>query len=349
VLPAPEEVRDQAILIWHQGALGDLLLAGPALAALRGRYPQARLTALGQPEPWGLLARRLGLAAVWDSGEARWAPLTHGSPLPLELRARLAAFRLALVFSPRPREVLLENLGRAGISGVFWIPSFPEAGREPVAALQARHLAALGLNYEPRPWRLERLEARNPGQGFEPGPWLAVAPGSGHPLKNWPLSHYYEATRALAWEHQLQVVWLLGPADEQILPIIQGLAAAQGHLVLANQPLVKVAARLQPCRLYLGNDSGLTHLAAAAGAGAVLGLFGPTDPAVWAPLGANVRFLTAPCPEAPCARGREIPCSQAARCLKDLTPETVVAAAAALLKETETGGEAGRRGSGSVG
>jgi heptosyltransferase-3 len=349
VLPRPEKVREQAILIWHQGALGDLLLAGPALAALRDRYPRARLTALGQPAPWGLLARSLGLAAFWDSGEARWAPLLHGAPLLSELKARLAAFRLALVFSPRPRQVLLRNLGRAGIPVVFWIPSFPEGGGESVAALQARHLAALGLNYEPRPWRLQGLEAENPGEDCASGPWLAVAPGSGHPLKNWPLSHYYEATRALAWEHKLQVVWLIGPAEERLLPIIRGLAAAQGHLVLVNQPLAKVAAWLKRSRLYLGNDSGLTHLAAAAGAGAVLGLFGPTDPAVWAPLGDNVRLLSAPCPEAPCARGREIPCSRDAQCLKDLAPETVVAAAAALLKETEGEGEQGRQGSGSIG
>jgi heptosyltransferase-3 len=349
VLPRPEEVREQAILIWHQGALGDLLLAGPAWAALRRYYPQARLTALGQPEPWHLLDRSLGLATVWDSGAARWAPLAHRASLPSELKARLAAFRLALVFSPRPREILSANLGQAGIPGVFWLPSFPEGGQESVATLQARHLAGLGLNYAPRPWRLQGLAAENPGEDVPPGPWLAVAPGSGQPLKNWPLSHYYEASRALAWEHKLKVVWLVGPAEEPRLPVIQGLAAAQGHLVLANQPLAKVAAWLRRCRLYLGNDSGLTHLAAAAGAGAVLGLFGPTDPAVWAPLGATVRILSAPCPEAPCARGREIPCSRAARCLQDLTPETVLAAAAALLKETAGEGSQGGRGAGSTG
>ena len=46
----------QRILIWHQGALGDLLVAGPALAALSRHYAGARITALGHPERWGLLA-----------------------------------------------------------------------------------------------------------------------------------------------------------------------------------------------------------------------------------------------------------------------------------------------------
>ena len=49
------------MLIWHQGALGDLLLAGPALAALSRHYAGARITALGHPERWGLYARSLPL------------------------------------------------------------------------------------------------------------------------------------------------------------------------------------------------------------------------------------------------------------------------------------------------
>ena len=112
-----------------------------------------------------------------------------------------------------------------------------------MAVLQARHLAGLGLEYRPEPFRLEVGVA--PGEEVPelpgPGPWLAVAPGSGQSLKNWPLSHFYEAARALAWEHRLGVVWVTGPAEEAALPFIRGLAAAQGHLVLAEPPLARVA------------------------------------------------------------------------------------------------------------
>ena len=95
--------------------------------------------------------------------------------------------------------------------------------------------------------------------------WLAVAPGSGQAGKNWPLAHYYEVSRALAWEYKLGVVWLAGPAEAAWLPYLTALAAAQGHVLLAGAPLARVAAVLSRCRLFLGNDSGLTHLAAALG------------------------------------------------------------------------------------
>jgi heptosyltransferase-3 len=321
------------ILIWHQGALGDLLLAGPALAALSRHYPRARITALGHPELWRLFSLSLPLDEVFDSGEARWAPLFAETPLPRELRERLALFQLALVFAPRPQPLLLKHLGQAGIAAVHWLPSFPETtGVEAVAALQARRLAALGLACEPAPFTLEvglpRHEALPELAG--PDPWLAVAPGSGHPCKNWPLSHYYEVSRALAWEYELKVVWLAGPAEDSMLPYLEALARAQGQVLLAHRPLARVAQVLSRCRLYLGNDSGLTHLAAAVGSPEVLALFGPTDPRVWAPLGPQVHTLTAPCSQAPCAVGRTIACPEP-RCLQELAPETVLAAAAQVL------------------
>jgi ADP-heptose:LPS heptosyltransferase len=91
-----------------------------------------------------------------------------------------------------------------------------------------------------------------------------------------------------------------------------------------------VARVLSRCRLYIGNDSGLTHLAAAVGKPEVLALFGPTDPRVWASLGSRVRTLTGPCPQAPCALGRRITCPEK-RCLDALAPEMVLAAAAQTL------------------
>ena len=333
VLPPPEVVA--SILIWHQGALGDLLLAGPALAAVRRHYPRAHLTGLGHPERWGLLSPTLSLAAVWDSGEAGWAHLFVDAPLPGWLLECLAPFQLALIFSPRPHPYLLSRLRQAGIAQVHWVPSFPESGAESVAMVQARHLAALGLKYQPQ---LFRLILGNGGGAEElltlpgAGPWVAVAPGSGHPLKNWPLSHYYEVTRALAWEFKARVVWLVGPAEAAWLPYLEPLTAVQNQLLLSHLSLRQVAAVLNRCRLYLGGDSGLSHLAGAVGTPMVLALFGPTDPRIWAPPGDRVKILRAPCPQAPCARGREIICA-APQCLKELSPAEVVKAAAALLQE----------------
>ncbi|MBM4300198.1 MAG: glycosyltransferase family 9 protein [Deltaproteobacteria bacterium] len=101
--------------------------------------------------------------------------------------------------------------------------------------------------------------------------------------------------------------------------------------------MARVARVLSRCRLYIGNDSGLTHLAAAVGRPDVLALFGPTDPRVWAPLGPRVSILRAPGPQTPGAEGRSITGPET-RGLKALLLETVLAAAQALLGPGKHGG-----------
>lgn len=255
-LPPPGAV--QKILIWHQGALGDLLLAGPALSALRRHYPRARITALGHPQRWALLTPTLSLEAVWDSAAAAWAPLfAADAPLPPVLQERLAPCQLALVFSPSPHPTLPSRLGQAGIAAVRWLPSFPTAGEEAVGAFLAAALTRLEISQVDDTFRLiigDDWQDQAPRLSG-PGPFLAVAPGSGQACKNWPLAHYYEMTRALAWQHGLRVIWLAGPAEEPILPYLRGLTAAQDHLLLANLPLTAVAATLARCRLYLGGTA----------------------------------------------------------------------------------------------
>jgi heptosyltransferase-2 len=284
------------ILLWHQGALGDLLLAGPALAAVRRQFPETRLVAVGHPERWGLLREMLSLEAVWDGSDGLWAWLfAERGGLPPALTRRLAEVDLALVFSPRPPGTLVARLQEGGVRHTAWLPSFPGNGGEHLSRLQARRLAELGLAFRPQPLRLVLDWQRYWPEEVPPGSQvLAVAPGSGNPAKNWPIEHFYEVTRTLAWETDLPIVWLSGPAEAAWLPYLSGLARAQGHFLLHQRPLKTLAALLSQARLYLGNDSGLTHLAAAAGARRVLALFGPTDPTVWAPLGETVTVLTAP-------------------------------------------------------
>lgn len=332
LLPPPEKV--QKLLLWHRGALGDLLLAGPALKALKSRYAEAGMVAVGQPQNWGLLAASLSLGEIMNSDWGVWAWLfTEEGPIPEELTARLGSVQLGVVFTPRPNHTLMKRLSRAGIAQVAWVPAFSNNGRAPVALVQAKHFRSLGLDYEPRPFRLVLgHEQQGMGVNLSEKPFLCVAPGSGHPQKNWPLSHYFEVSRTLAWEHGLEVVWVTGPAEADWLPYVRGLAEAQGHEVLAGLPLKDVAQVLAYSRLYIGGDSGITHLAAAAGAPRIIALYGPTDPRVWAPLGDRVTVVRGEGDCAPCAPGREISCPSP-QCLKDLSPEKIFDLASSLLKK----------------
>ena len=284
------------IFVWHQGALGDLLLAGPALVAVSHHYAGARFIGVGHPGRWRLLGGTLPLAVVWDGGEGVWAGLfqEHGA-IAAALEERLAGIDLALVFTPRPRPTFLARLIQARVPQAVWIPSFPEEGTEPVAVVQGRRLHNLGIKEPLAPFRL-RLEPEDEAEtGFAPEDRiLAMAPGSGGVAKNWPLSHYYAVARALAWEAGLKMVWLAGPAEASLLPYLQGLAAAQDQVVWANEPLERLARLLAQTQVYLGGDTGITHLAVAAGARRVVALFGPTDPRVWAPWGEQVTVLTPP-------------------------------------------------------
>jgi ADP-heptose:LPS heptosyltransferase len=93
-------------------------------------------------------------------------------------------------------------------------------------------------------------------------------------------------------------------------------------------PLEDLAALLGRCVGYVGGDSGVTHLAAAVGT-PVVAVFGPTDPAVWAPRGPHVAIVRHRVPCQPCTWEAMWACSHRA-CLADLTVDAVVDAAARL-------------------
>ena len=146
------------------------------------------------------------------------------------------------------------------------------------------------------------------GQGL-----LAIHPGSGSAGKCWPVERFAALAAAAARGWGLRPFFLLGPAEEGLAPVLA--AALPGGLdvpVVRSPPLRHAFALLSLARAYVGNDSGITQLAARAAP--TLALFGPTDPRVWHPLGARVAVLRAP-------GGR----------LESLTVERVLAALALLL------------------
>jgi hypothetical protein len=111
------------------------------------------------------------------------------------------------------------------------------------------------------------------------GGYAAIHPFSGSPRKNWPLDRYLELGRLI--ERQMPVKWVVEPGSRGIEGV---------DLAPPMDDLYELACWLARARVYIGNDSGITHLAAAAGT-RVVALFGPTDPTVWAPRGSNVTIV----------------------------------------------------------
>jgi ADP-heptose:LPS heptosyltransferase len=148
---------------------------------------------------------------------------------------------------------------------------------------------------------------------------IALAPGSGSPQKNWPASSF----RAVAdwWREQPSgaVMVLLGPVEEE-----KGDYAAlcRGAVQVRNLSLGQLAALLMRSDLHLGNDSGVSHLAAAIGVVSLV-LFGPSSVDQWAPRGKNVTVFSQNVECAPCAAPLMKSCPHR-MCLTALQPESII-------------------------
>lgn len=112
---------------------------------------------------------------------------------------------------------------------------------------------------------------------------VAIFPGSGGAKKNWPPDNFAELARTLSKDSQVAIV--LGPAEESLRSEFAALAHDRGRIrVHCDLSLGTVAGIARIASAFVGNDSGVSHLAAAVGACGVA-IFGPTDPARWRPLG----------------------------------------------------------------
>src|SRR6266704_1471533 len=121
--------------------------------------------------------------------------------------------------------------------------------------------------------------------------FVAIHPGSGAVEKCWPISRFAEVIKRL-WELNYPVLLLAGPADsgrvDDVLKLLSLPPKPEMFKMLTHAPLLEVAQRLLQCRGYLGNDSGITHLAAMLGVPTVA-IFGATDPVIWRPVGPFVK------------------------------------------------------------
>jgi lipopolysaccharide heptosyltransferase III len=280
-------------LVIHPGALGDVLQAVPALRALRADGP---LTFAGQSR-FGGLFRGLGLvdAALSFDGLGVSALFTR-EPLPAALEERLARFdRVISWFGARDR-TYRERLGAAARDVVIASPVPGDESRAPVwrhllAASGATSPLDLSPLDVPPAWREEAGRAL--GQlGVAPGqPLLVVHPGAGAAWKRWPVEQLAHVIGRARRETATRALIHQGPADRDAADQLTR-ALAEPALLLVEPDLPLLAGVLGQATAYLGGDSGVSHLAAAVGAPAMI-LFPAATRERWAPWSPTATALAA--------------------------------------------------------
>lgn len=285
------------ILIIRPGAIGDTLLTLPVIAALRVAYAAKQIMLVGNAAVLPLALSSGLVEAVADYGQVQWSELFSSNGIhATTMRSLLGQTDLVICWLRDSEGIVRHNLQQAGVQHIIIAPGRPAEGQR--VHITTYLASTLGLpihTVDAISWQLSLPKPENrltkPTQ-----PLIAIHPGSGGARKCWPVTAFAEVMKRL-WQRGYAVLLLAGPADHERLSILQHTLSSPPQpallQVLVDAPLLKVAHYLQQCRGFLGNDSGITHLAAMLGIPTVA-LFGPSDPIIWRPVGPKVEVLYEP-------------------------------------------------------
>jgi ADP-heptose:LPS heptosyltransferase len=272
------------VLVIFPGALGDLICLVPTLRAIAQRHPGVSLELMARAELARFATGRLGIAHGHSIDRREVAQLfaARGGPVAEQARKFFGSFAQVYSFFAADDADFRAALDAATEGRANCFP-FRPPGAGHVAA---GYLRAIGedvakpshCSIELDREDLDLAEDRLASLGLEAGRYMIVFPGSGSPAKNWLPENFIALAKALA--SRIRSIVILGPAESTL----ETFFTASGLPTVSNVELAEVAALARLSRGFVGNDSGVSHLAAAAGATG-LAIFGPTDPARWRPLG----------------------------------------------------------------
>ena len=243
-------------LLIRPGAIGDCILALPAMEYLAAGYTEIWISSAVAPliqfadAATPLSSTGIDLVGVGDLA------------IPDRLAERLRSFDSIVTWYGTERPEFRAAINDLGVQCEF-LPALPPTSYTGHATDFFAHQVGASAGLRPR------INIPQPPLRDR----VIINPFSGSQRKNWPLAFY----RDLSLRLSIPVEWTAGP-EEALLEAVR------------FETLDRLASWLAGARLYIGNDSGITHLAASLGM-PVLALFGPTAPETWAPRGENVTVL----------------------------------------------------------
>lgn len=299
------------IFIHHEGALGDLLLSLSAIQALGG--PGDSIYLAGRGDVVDFLKRTGYINYGMRSGSQDLLPLFVGAP-DRRIREFLSGFDRIYVFSADTSSCVAANI-RLLFPGADVIRTIPppesrvhvsDYRREQVTPKPESGISTSCLTIPQACQEEARVMLLARGYDFM-RPIVAVHPGSGSRKKCWPLRNFEELIKNIRERVNCFLVIFSGPAEAgkmqgEIDDSLKG--GEKNYLHISGCDLATVASLLSLCHLYIGNDSGITHLAASVMNGGIVAIFGPTDPVLWGPKADGAEIISSDLECAPCETNR---------------------------------------------
>lgn len=309
------------ILVIHHGALGDVVSTFPALLRLKKLY--GSLSIICQSNI-GQLAQEFKIADIWFPLEAAAFATLYSRHIDPIVKNILLPYEKIILFSRS--HSLEKTLFSISENEIYRIPPRPDLG-------QKIHVTQHILSHLVRFRLLEKSDEdtdialslsvysdrRSPQ--YDPSK-IIIHPGSGSRKKCWPISNFVKVALSLDADGK-RPEFILGPAEYDLHDIL-----VQSKKLNTNvhkiEKLAELAGLLKTAGGFIGNDSGVSHLASFIGLPTVV-IFGPSDPKTWKPMGRAVKVVRSDLECSPCFEPGTVGCEEI-DCLNRITPEDVLGA-----------------------
>jgi ADP-heptose:LPS heptosyltransferase len=296
------DARPRSIVVFRALQLGDMLCAVPALRALRGAVPGARITLVGLP--WASQ-----FAQRFDRYVDAFLPFPGADGLPEQAVRHddIGAFHATLRASRPELAIQLHGDGTrtnaivagfgAALNAGFYLPGarpdgwggtpWPQDGAEPERLLRltdslgAPRLGA-HLEFPLTPADHAELHASGLADGINPGSYFCVHPGASRRDKCWPIERFAEVADHLARTWALTPVFTGSPNEADLAQAVAARMHAPARIAAGPISIGAMAALMAGARLLVCNDTGVSHIAAGLRLPSVV-VFSKADMRRWAP------------------------------------------------------------------
>lgn len=333
---SPENIT--RILVVRIGAIGDFVHTLPVIYALRKKYSKAHIEIMGYLSIAELAKGKAYADATcsFDRNDMahffrKYHDGSTSEELPPSLLEYFGRFDLIMSFLNGKDNAFIENLRKIKGPQIICHNSFPSENENvhiidhlikslgPLGIDNIDRLPKIFVNDNDMDYARLFFEKNNVNDG---NMLAAVHPGSGSKKKCWPIDKFAEIVQWLKLEFSANILIISGPADKDNVNSLLNTVHRYNPVVVEDLPLMKLTSILENCDLFVGNDSGVTHISAAVQTPTVA-IFGPTDLNTWKPLGKSTRTAKSNVHCSPCTRYQRNQCERQI-CLEDITVEDVI-------------------------